>query len=365
MSNKTNKILKARLGRRGFLKLIGITGAAVVAKGLIELVASNAVGKALAIPGEGPYYYGTDTSWSVDYYPNPSGFPQNFYIGRTGVGEVIYPSEDSGFYPDAAEDAGSTYTHTYWTLKGPYYIHRWDPGYRTAYEYGYDQGLVAASAWYDHDYSNLIGGKTIFADIEESTEPGNPEKFDGWRYESGGNYYIDYISNREVLNGFMDAVNEYLRNGQDTDFNPGIYTTLNLWQDWFYGTDGYSPAGSLVVWLAGGGTCSIPCSPCDDQYPPCSDAKWQADEQFDTVKETAFGNYKTIIWQFWLGGGACGACADYDIARQNGHVRFLPHQVHYLPLITRHQYEIESPDPYPPPGAPTPDPEAPAPDPYP
>ena len=166
---------------------------------------------------------------------------------------MIY--NDSSFSPTAADKAGIYYTHTYWLLKGPYYKYR---GSRTPYQYGYDQGTKAASAWFDHYWSTKIYGKTFFADIEEGTS-NDPQSdyYDGWRYFYNGNYYVDYISNRSVLDGFIDGVNNYIRSSS-TDFNPGIYTRLDLWENWFDGADGYNPAGDLVVWLAGN-ACGFNC----------------------------------------------------------------------------------------------------------
>lgn len=205
MSNKDER-LRALLGRRDFLKIAIVSGSAIATVGLIKLLDLESIESVLATSGTGPYYYGTDTSWAVDTKgSNASNFPQNFYIGRTGVGELIY--NDSSFYSVAADKAGFSYTHTYWNLKGPYYYAR---GSRTRYQYGFDQATVAASAWYDHYWSSKIGGKTIFADIESE-----PNYNDGWR-NSSGNYNVSY--NRAVLEGYLDGIVNYTRNG----YNPGF-----------------------------------------------------------------------------------------------------------------------------------------------
>ncbi len=118
MSNKDER-LRALLSRRDFLKIVIVSGSAIATASLIKLLDSESIDSVLATSGTGPYYYGTDTSWAVDTKgTNASNFPQNFYIGRTGVGELIY--NDSSFYPIAADKAGYYYTHTYWNLKGPY-----------------------------------------------------------------------------------------------------------------------------------------------------------------------------------------------------------------------------------------------------
>ena len=93
---------------------------------------------------------------------------------------MIY--NDSSFSPTPADKAGIYYTHTYWLLKGPYYKYR---GSRTPYQYGYDQGTKAASAWFDHYWSTKIYGKTFFADIEEGTsnDPQSDYYDDTWLWD--------------------------------------------------------------------------------------------------------------------------------------------------------------------------------------
>jgi hypothetical protein len=320
MSNKDER-LRALLGRRDFLKIAIVSGSAIVTAGLIKLLDSESIDSVLATSGTGPYYYGTDTSWAVDTKgSNASNFPQNFYIGRTGVETVIY--NDSAFYSVAADKAGKSYTHTYWLVKGPYYKYR---GSRTPYNYGHDQGAKAAYAWSHHYWSSKIGGKTIFADIErgKSDDP-QSDLFDGWRYFVNGNEYVNIANNRAVLEGFLDGINDY-----GSGFNPGIYTRTDLWQSWFGGTN-YDPQRPYVVWLAGN-ACGFSCSPCGT----CTTAKSEANSKFNTKKETAFGKYKTVIWQFFISECPAPDCADYDIARQNGYIRFAPIYSMYLPLILK------------------------------
>jgi hypothetical protein len=316
MSNQDERF-RTLLGRRDFLKIVIVSGSVIAVGGLMKLFNPETIDSVLATAGTGPNYYGTDTSWAVDTKgSNASNFPQNFYIGRTGVGELIY--NDSSFYSVAADKAGPPYTHTYWNLKGPYYYARES---RTRYQYGYDQATVAASAWYDHNWQSKIGGKTIFADIE--TEPSYN---DGWR-DSSGNFVPSY--NQAVLEGYLDGIVNYTRNSYNPGFNPGIYTRFDLWNTWFDGAN-YDPQRAYVIWLAGD-ACQLICSPCGT----CTTAKSEADNLFNTKKETAFGKYKTVIWQFFISECPAPDCADYDIARQNGYLRFAPIVNLYLPLISR------------------------------
>ncbi|MEJ2600599.1 MAG: hypothetical protein P8Z00_19855 [Anaerolineales bacterium] len=318
--SKKERTFQPILDRRDFLKIMVLCGSTLAAASLLNLIDSESIESVLAISGTGPYYYGTDTSWAVDTKEsNASNFPQNFYIGRTGAGTEIF--NDSSFYPVAADKAGYLYTHTYWDLKGPYYKYI---GSRTPYDYGHDQGTKAALAWATHYWYLKIGGRTIFADIErgKSNDP-QSDLFDGWRYFSGGNEYVNIGKNRAVLEGFFDGVKDYI----PQIYNPGIYTRTDLWQDWFGGAD-YDPHRAYVVWLAGN-ACSINCSPCGT----CTTAKFEANSKFNAKKETAFGRYKTVVWQFYTSECPAPDCADYDIARQNGYIKFKPVYSFYLPFI--------------------------------
>mgnify|MGYP001182312610 CR=1 FL=1 len=322
-----------KFDRRGFLKFTLVSGSIILVNFIGKFRGFRFIPSVFVTTETDPYFYGTDTSWAVDTKgSNAYNFPQNFYIGRTGVGEVIY--NDSSFYSVAADKAGFYFTHTYWCLKGPYYKWR---GTRTAYQYGYDQATKAASAWYDHYWSAKIGGRTIFADIEEGTS-NDPlsDYYDGWRYYSNGNYYVDYENNHAVLEGFLDGINEYSRNGVNLHFNPGIYTRLDLWQSWFNNAS-YDPGRSYVVWLAGN-ACTLLCSPCGT----CTTAKTEANNKFHTMRDVSFGKYKTIIWQFFTSECPAPDCADYDISRQHGEVRFSPLQVLHLPIIRRDIIPVDS-----------------------
>ena len=211
MSNQSNNF-QAAIRRRDFIKIVILSGFSITTVNLIKHLGIESIDSVLAIPDIDPYYYGTDTSWAVDTKGvNASNFPQDFYIGRTGVGELIY--NDSSFFSVAADKAGYSCTHTYWNLKGPYYYAR---GNRTRYQYGFDQATVAASAWYDHYWSGKIGGKTIFADIEAE-----PNYNDGWR-DSNGSYNVSY--NQAVLEGYLDGIVSYSRNG----YNPGLTLVFTL-----------------------------------------------------------------------------------------------------------------------------------------
>jgi hypothetical protein len=341
------------LDRRHFLKVAALSGSALAAAGLIKLIDPESLDSALADLGNGPYFYGTDSSWAVDTKgTNASGFPQNFYIGKTGAGvNILY--DTSGFHPGAADKAGKPWTHTFWELKGPYY--KYAPQNKTQENlrnYGINQGNKAVDALSLFTWADKIGGKTIFADIErgKSSIP-DSDLFDGWRYFINGVEQVDTSKNRAVLEGYLDTIN-----GHGPSINPGIYTRLDLWNSWFDAGTNYSPEDVLhqpiafVVWLAGN-ACSISCSPCGT----CTYAKSQADSKFNTKKETTLGRYKTVIWQFYTDACPAPDCADYDIAQQNGTIRFTPIKATYLPLTKYGNRLLRSSDPtdssktYPPP----------------
>lgn len=291
MSRKT-------LSRRGFLDVTGKTAVATLLGSLLEFVPE--------VQAQTSYYYGTDTNTLSD-----PEIPQNFYIGRTGVGELIYTT---GFNQTAAQRAGRNKSHSYWVLKGPYYKYR---GNRTPYDYGRAQATKAGNAWYDHIYAADWDGKTVFADIEEAGTT-DPELDDGWTRLSDG--YINQADNRAVLNGFLDGIVNFTRNGTNPGLNPGVYITPGLWESWF-GTS-YLPSRSFVLWLAGCGNCGSICPPCSTS---CSSTMTDAANRFNTRRNTILGKCKTIIWQYWLNPGCTQmSCGDYNIASQSGNISFSP-----------------------------------------
>jgi hypothetical protein len=288
------------LDRRDFLKVGIASGIALIVTGLVdreEKLEAQAGGGSYS----GPYYFGTDGN---TVYYDGYNMPQNFYIGRTGYGEVF---DSLVFNTDAAIAAGYYYTHSYWLLYGPNNTYR---GSRTYYQWGKDQGIKAASAWYDHPLSSYFYGKTFFADIERISGG-----WDGWDDSNRTN-------NREVLRGWLDGVATYTRNGYNPGFVPGIYTRPDLWTTWF-GTD-YTTTRSATLWLAGCNACSSICSPCSSS---CLTTKQDADNRFDTVKETIFGKNKTVIWQYWVDGCDSGCQEDFLISVQSGNSQFSPIRV--------------------------------------
>lgn len=338
---------KATLGRRDFLKTAIISGIALASSGLVRLIKPETPDSAMAISvtdlmediQAATYYFGTDSSARSD-----PELPQNFYIGRLGVGELFYTGP---FNTDAANAAGKYSTHMYWILKGPSYKYR---NGRSCYNYGKAQATKAGDAWYTHSLSSYVYGKTIFADIEPPMNPADhydPEKDDGWEIPNA----INQADNREVLRGWLDGIATYTRNGINPGFVPGIYIAPTYWEPWF-GTS-HVPTRSFALWLSGC-ICCHGCPPCD---PGCSSTKTDTSNLFNVVKNTTIGKSKAVIWQYWLNPGCSEMyCGDYDIAMQSGYSKFNPvtstttwlkkcRYETYLPLIGKSP--ASPPNPYP------------------
>ena len=281
-----------KLSRRDFVKVGLASGIALVVAGLPGIDEVEAGGGGYT----GSYKFGTDSSTRASV--NGVNMPQNFYIPRTGYG-LWYDSQY--FITGAATDCPSKYyVHSYWLLYGPNNVNK---GSRSNYQWGYDQGTQAASAWYNHDLAPYFYGKTFFGDIEPIYQNGN--RWDGWDDSSK-------TPNRDVLRGYLDAIVAY-----NSTFVPGIYISATYWGQWF-GT-GYSTTRSAALWIAACGANTISCAPNSSS---CSTTQQQAATQFNTKKGTIFGKNKTVIWQYWIGSGK-----DFDISVQSGNGTFNPIRV--------------------------------------
>ncbi|MGB8212098.1 MAG: twin-arginine translocation signal domain-containing protein [Anaerolineales bacterium] len=314
---------RGELSRRDFIKTAVFSGVALATAGLAKWLDQRSIIPVRAFGGAGPYYYGTDGAGYVSEYSS-KGLPQNFYLGKTGAGLLMGSGDDSSFFVKAATLAGvPAYTHTYWELKGPYYQYQ-NPYYNTnnyPWNFGFAQGQLAASAFFNHPDCNYIGGQTIFADIELVVDKNNKPlplsdpNSSGWQDDNG---IINVNDNQQVVNGFIQGVTAPI-NGINYGFNPGIYTSLNFWNVYF---NKYDPSSPIVVWLTGG-PC-IDCSPCD---PNCSTTQTEVEAEsiFETNKQVTLGTiYKTVIYQFEWNSGCQVSCSDFDISDQNGNTRFMP-----------------------------------------
>jgi hypothetical protein len=243
--------------------------------------------------------------------PGIGGMPTQFYIGELGCIDCILPGPCPGcpdcFDVNSAAAAGYFFTHGYWGLAGP---GSRPPDLADNYLWGRRQAFKAADAWSTGPRANLVGGQTIFADIEAG--------FGGWG--------TDQAANADLLNGFLDAIVE-------RSLSPGVYMNISQVSTTF--SPGYVPSKSFVYWGVGtiNGLCVCcpsvnncsPCNPGCDTKPPVQQ-NWT-----NGVFHACFGLQSIQVWQFWIDNcTGCCACAncpcngDFDYSPQSGSVRFVP-----------------------------------------
>ncbi|MGC1375943.1 MAG: twin-arginine translocation signal domain-containing protein [Anaerolineales bacterium] len=296
-SHKPNDVNK--MSRRDFVKTGLASAVALVLGGLTrkDALAANS------------FYFGTDSDTASCTYP--CGMPQDFYIGKTGVGTLI---DSTYFNKTAALQCPTVYSvHTYWWLCGSTSIYR-PAGYKTNYAWGKAQGKAACDAWYNSPVSNYFYGKTIFANVEDKS---------GWLEDGSA---ASKLVNRAVLQGFLDAVATYVSSGVNPGFVPGIYTRANIWQPYF-GTTGYRTPRPAVLWLTGCG-CSplVTCAPSDIT---CTGTLAQAKNVMENrMGKTVLGGNMAVIWQYYFTGDPKSCykdSGDYDISiNQSGSHTFNP-----------------------------------------
>lgn len=258
------------VSRRQLLKLAGMVAAGITLSTITTLDPETA--------GAYSYYYGTDSNTASGY-----GIPQNFYIGRFGLG--VTPST-LYFNTSAANSAGSSNTYEYWGLQGPGSA----PSGTSSYDWGQQQGNLAASQWYNNGNAIYVAGRTVFGDVE----PG----FGGW--DSGST-----SDKQSVLNGFLDAIQYY----SVTSLIPGIYISPSNWQTYF--STGFRPNQYFVLWLTGCQTLTISCAPCDTS---CSGTTSQAASVMAAAANNYFGGSRASLLQYWTLPPSCG---DYNVAIQS------------------------------------------------
>lgn len=210
--------------------------------------------------------FGTDTN-ATGTFPC-TGKYANFYIGPIG-GETT--ASTANFSDAAAEAVGVDYTFSYWDLAGPGSAPTGD----TPTEWGVAQANAFISAWEDSD---LVGGTTLFADIE----PGN------------GGWGTDTAENQAVLHAFLVTIN--------ASFTAGVYISSDNWTSYF---GDYTSTEAFVLWLAGA-DCSIT---------TCAEAETAFNDDYT---DTSLGGYRVMIWQYVIG-SCSGATQDLDITPYNGY----------------------------------------------
>jgi len=270
------------ISRRQLLKLATAVVAGV-ALGSSELLVQRAEASS--------FYWGTDSNSATCLE-----VPQNFYIGRFGYGIT---GSTYFFNTQAAQTAGKNSTYLFWGLEGPGLA----PSDITAYQWGWQQASTALNQWSNNPNAPLVGGYTLFADIESG--------FGGWAV---GN--TEYSSNQQVVEGFLDRI--AMASTQTTPFHPGIYITPLDWRG-YLGT-AFRPSTSFVLWISGCYSCNRSiCTPCDDT---CWTTLTNVAALLPTVTSTILGGSQAVLWQYWLD-PPCG-CGDFDVAIQNPALGFTP-----------------------------------------
>lgn len=263
---------KSGLGRRTMMKLAAVGAVGGLAFGSMELLSSKA---------QIPAWFGTDSGSQ-----SCCDMPQNFYVGRMGYGAE--PIGDAYYFNrNAATIAGYQHTYGYWGVVGP----DARPAGMSPYAWGQHQ---ADNAWYARSHgpnADLIGGLTVFADVE----PG----FGGWTF---GNY----SNNQNVVDGFLTE----LFNITPPNTWPGLYISPFYWTNLV--NQSFRPAADFILWATGCHTCgSDICSPCNFS---CNTQVTVQNMLASTVVNITLGGRKPVLWQYWV--SDCG-CGDYNVATQN------------------------------------------------
>ncbi|MCY0909110.1 MAG: hypothetical protein OWR62_12055 [Sulfobacillus thermotolerans] len=202
-----------------------------------------------------------------------AGDGPNFYIGRLGKG---LSANMDYFNVNTAKAVGKAHTFAVWVLEGPGSRPSGDdPEY-----WGFLQGNTFMSAWSENQ--DLVGGQTLFADIE----PG-----------SGGWTLGNYDENTATLFGFLNVVTS----GNSGNQTGGVYISQDYWNGYF--GSNYVSQIPIVVWAAG--------SNCPDG---CVAA---ADEFNASYANMVIGGYYVSIWQYYP--TACGGNRDLDITPHAGY----------------------------------------------
>lgn len=335
------------LGRRNFLKTAIASGIVLAAGGLVKFFNPSHKDSVLADSSTYPYNYGSDTSWgTLTYVYSPrTPLPQDYYIGRLGVGVVPDTTAQGAFeIEDAAKKTRSYfYNHGYWYLKGPFYYDAKNHG--SPYDYGALQAQTAWNAVLWKTFAPYVKGITMFADVEEPEDQAPWLKHrdqiedDGWTDHTRDQYgnpaplpdnfsypgYVDHQKNMDVLRGFIDQTRVY-------GYIPGVYTNTGYWQNWFEA--GFDP-GDFVTWLAGNACES--CGPCNSACTD-NDTKVGSQDSYNQFSNVRFGRNSMVIYQFYVinckGKNNNGQCGDMDISLQNGFWSFTPMVVRdFLPLV--------------------------------
>jgi hypothetical protein len=265
----TEKTTGRLLSRRDLLKTVTVAGLAL---GTAGVLATNAQAHST--------WWGTDSGTQTC-----CGMPQDFYVGRMGYG--VEPAGDPYFFNrSAAASAGLYHTYGYWGVVGP----DSRPSKKSPYVWGQNQADYAWNAWHNGPSAELIGGLTVFGDVE----PG----FGGW---SSGNHG----PNQEVISGFLDELFDIT----PPFVWPGLYISPYYWSG-LLGRD-FIPKTDFVLWIAGCDTCGGDiANPCDSSNDAFTTVQHRV---ASTVAHIGLGKRRPVLWQYWIDSCTCG---DFNVASQ-------------------------------------------------
>lgn len=277
------------LSRRDLIKVLAASGITLATAGLLTGTAhADQFGD----------WYGTDSNTRS---LTSGGLQQDFYIGRMGQA-LDFDTNSYAFNRAAAADTkprqGGANTHSfgYWAVHGPQSGNK--PSNLTNYQWGAAQADKAYDAWWHCPNQDLIGGATIFGQVEPETA--------GWISGVINN-------NRDVVNGFMDELFTIV----PENTWPGLYITPNNWQN-ILEPDFHSfrTNTNFVLWMSGLDTCG------SDICAPCAACATQptVHNRFQNFLNNGvnLGSMVPVVWQYWISGGyPCGSCGDFDVTRQD------------------------------------------------
>lgn len=279
---------RAGIGRRAFLKMAAATLAVGVASELLlpaRLARAASLNRTNAVDGVDGYF-GVD-SCTAPADGAVAGMPMQFYIGELGATENGLACYNN----DTANYVGLDFAHGYWGMCGPNFMDHaqlTDPA-----AYGALQAQLAIAAW---NVNQHVGGKTIFADIEDG--------FGGW----GGPATPE--QHAAMLDAFLETLTQ-------AGYVPGVYISDSAKAAWF--PPNYVAVVPFVYWVAGGPYAGTMCGPCAENCYTLApvQAAWQ-----QAVSQEVFAGQQAIIWQYWLSGFGCNG--DFNYSPQNGQGNFIP-----------------------------------------
>jgi hypothetical protein len=247
---------------------------------------------------------------TYDFYMGSLGWPRwdcriaDLYGRDVKDGSPVPDEMKCPFSFDAATEASPKKTYAFYWVQGP---GRAQSG-QEPLAWGQEQASHFLERW--ELYRDIIGGQTLFADVETERDGGRA----GWRVCTSSDPKA-CSDNRKVLEGFLQKL------ADERVPWPGVYTSPEVWVD-FFGKDflprtreldPFEPSAPIpfVLWIA---SCS---DRCESVRPP-----EQVRASFPTIMETVLGGMRAVIWQYQSKQSGCAP--DYDVSLQDPEKGFFP-----------------------------------------